>query len=360
MNELNSYTTEAIKLLKKMISIPSFSKEELEVADLVYAWLKDNGLNPSRKNNNIWIKDENFDQEKPTILLNSHIDTVKPGEKWTCDPFIPTCENDKITGLGSNDAGASVVSLIQSYLLLRKKHQPYNLILAITAEEEISGTNGFRSILDELGKIDLGVVGEPTQMQMAIAERGLLVLDCYVEGQTGHAARNEGVNAIYKAIPAIEWFKNHPFQESKGLLGPVKMTVTQVDAGKQHNVIPDMCHFVVDVRINESYSNKQLYEEIAKSVDFRVVPRSFHLNSSYISEDHPVVMKGKELGLTTYGSPTTSDQAVMPFTTIKIGPGDSARSHTPDEYILESEIKNSIQTYFLLLNQLDIGAFVTK
>jgi acetylornithine deacetylase len=353
---MNPYAQEAIDLLSKLIAIPSISKEEAETATVVFDWLHAKGFDVQRQGNNIWAWAAQRNASKPTILLNSHHDTVKPGNNWTYDPFRPTIEGDKLIGLGSNDAGASAVSLLQLFCLLAQKEQPYNLVVAITAEEEISGINGVSSILEKLGHIDLGIVGEPTQMQMAIAERGLLVLDCYVKGQTGHAARNEGINAIYKALPAVEWFKNHPFTESKGLLGPVKMTVTQINAGTQHNVVPDVCHLVVDVRINECYANRQLFEAIENSVDFEVKPRSFRLNSSYISPEHPVVKKGLSMGLTTYGSPTTSDQALMPFTTLKIGPGDSARSHTPNEYILMTEIEHGIETYRQLLDGLDLLA----
>lgn len=351
---------DALSLLKLMISVPSFSRDEKNVADMVFDWMVGIGLSPNRKGNNIWVKSPGFSTDKPTILMNSHLDTVKPGDKWSVDPFKPIEDNGKITGLGSNDAGASVVSLTQVFRLLVQQEQPNNFVLAITAEEEISGANGIVSILDDIGHIDLGIIGEPTNMQMAIAERGLMVLDCYVDGKTGHAAREEGENAIYKAIPAIEWFRNHPFSESNGLLGPVKMSVTMIEAGKQHNVVPDVCHFVVDVRINECYSNKELFEKIESFLDIKVVPRSFRLNSSYIPETHPVVKRGLALELSTYGSPTTSDQAQLSFTTLKIGPGDSARSHTPDEYVFVNEIENGIQIYYELLNQLDLSRIIHK
>lgn len=354
MNNIQSHTQSAIDLLKKMIAISSFSREEDDVADMLFNWMTDKGLSPVRKGNNIWVKSPDFNNSKPTILLNSHLDTVRPGDKWTVDPFDPIMVDGKLIGLGSNDAGASAVSLIHTFLSLIQSVQPNNFILAITAEEEVSGVNGISSVVEEFGPIDLGVVGEPTQMQMAIAERGLLVLDCYVDGQTGHAAREEGVNAIYKALPAIDWFKNHPFTESKGLLGPVKMSVTMIDAGKQHNVVPDSCHFVVDIRINESYTNKELFHLIEKEVDFKAVPRSFRLNSSYIDPSHSIVQRGLSLGKTTFGSPTSSDQGLLKFTTLKIGPGDSSRSHTPDEFIFESEIESGIQDYYEILNGLNI------
>ena len=343
-----------LTLLKQMISISSFSREEKEVADMLETWLKERGVKPNRKGNNLWVWNGERDNAKPTLLLNSHMDTVKPGNNWISDPLAPMIDGDKLIGLGSNDAGASVVALIETFLQLSALPQPYNLVLAITAEEEVSGLNGVSSIFDELGAIDLGIVGEPTGMNMAIAERGLLVLDCYVTGQTGHAARNEGVNAIYKALPAIEWFRNHPFDKATDLLGPVKMSVTMINAGTQHNVVPDKCHLVVDCRINECYSNVEVFEKTRDLVDFEVVPRSFRLNSSYISNDHPVVKRGLSMGLTTYGSPTSSDQGLMRFTTLKMGPGDSARSHTANEYILISEIERGIDVYYQLLNGLEL------
>jgi acetylornithine deacetylase len=355
MTNYQPHTIEAIELLKQLIATPSFSREESATADIIFNWLTAKGLNPQRQGNNVWLWADKPDASKPTLLLNSHHDTVKPGNNWTYNPFEPVLEGNKLTGLGSNDAGASAVSLAQVFLKLKQQPQSYNLVLAITAEEEVSGINGVSSVLDQFGPVKLGIVGEPTQMQMAVAERGLLVLDCYIKGQTGHAARNEGVNAIYKALPVIQWFQNHPFTESKGLLGPVKMSVTQINAGTQHNVVPDNCHLVVDIRVNECFSNRELYEKIKEEVDFEVNARSFRLNSSYIPSEHPVVQQGLKLGLTTYGSPTSSDQGLMPFTTLKIGPGDSARSHTPNEYILIDEIEQGIDIYYQLLNQLDLN-----
>ncbi|WP_111445192.1 M20 family metallo-hydrolase [Breznakibacter xylanolyticus] len=353
-NTMAASEAQYIALLKQMISIQSFSRDEKEVADMLEGWFVSRGICPNRKGNNLWMWGSERDAAKPTLLLNSHLDTVKPGNNWTAEPFTPAVDGDKLTGLGSNDAGASVVSLIETFFRLRSVPQAYNLVLAITAEEEVSGLNGVSSILEELGTIDLGIVGEPTGMNMAVAERGLLVLDCYVAGQTGHAARNEGVNAIYKALAAIEWFRNHPFDKATDLLGPVKMSVTMINAGTQHNVVPDKCHMVVDCRINECYSNVEVFEKTRDSVDFEVVPRSFRLNSSNIPLSHSVVKRGLTLGLKPYGSPTSSDMGLMPFTTLKIGPGDSARSHTPDEYILISEIEKGIEIYWQLLNGLEL------
>jgi len=350
----NIYTSEVAELLKQLISTPSISRQENKAADLIEKFFKAKGVSPHRKGNNVWVWAGDKDRSKPVLLLNSHIDTVKPSDKWTSDPFSPILKEDKLIGLGSNDAGAPLVSLIATFLTLSEKEQPYNLLFAASAEEEISGKNGISSVLEEFGKVDLGIIGEPTQMQMAVAEKGLMVLDCIAHGKQGHAAREEGVNAIYKALADVEWFRTYRFPKESEFLGPVKMTVTGIKAGIQHNVIPDMCEFMVDVRINEHYSNKELFELIQKSVNCEVKARSFRLNSSGIPIDHPVVKRGIELGLSYYGSPTTSDQAVMPFTTLKIGPGDSARSHTANEYVYLHEIEEGIDTYVKLLDNLQL------
>ncbi len=352
MTNQKVYTQEAIELLKLLIKTESFSRNEGDASAIMTGYLESYNLKVNRLGNNIWCWAKTKDKSKPTVLLNSHLDTVKPSSKWTYDPFGATIEDDKLTGLGSNDAGGSLVSLMATFLCLKDYDLPYNLVFAATAEEEISGAKGVASILPELGSINLGIVGEPTCMQMAVAEKGLMVLDCETHGKTGHAARDEGDNALYKAIQDIEWFRTHQFDKVSPHLGAVKMTVTQIEAGNQHNVVPDSCRFVVDVRLNECYSNKTLHQIILKYVTCDVKPRSFRLNSSFIPEDHPLVKKGIKMGLSCYGSPTTSDQAVMDFTTLKIGPGDSARSHTPDEYIYLSEIKNGIDTYLKLLNGL--------
>jgi len=354
MENFQKYSNEVIELLKQMISIKSLSKEEDDVANVMESFLKDKKLTVNRRGNNMWVWAAEKDINKPTILLNSHIDTVKASSKWTYPPFEPTLIGDNLYGLGSNDAGGPLVSLLATFLLLSEKKQPYNLVFAATAEEEISGKNGVVIILDELAPITLGIVGEPTQMQMAVAEKGLLVLDCTAKGKAGHAARNEGVNAIYEALQDIAWFKSYQFPEVSELFGPVKMTVTQIEAGSQHNVVPDTCKFVVDVRLNEKYRNQQAADIIQSFVECEVKPRSTRLNSSSISLDHPIVQRGLELGRTYYGSPTTSDQALMNFTTLKMGPGDSARSHTADEYIKLSEIKEGIKLYFDLLNNLKL------
>jgi acetylornithine deacetylase len=350
----NQIYSEAVDLLKQLIATPSLSRQEEGAVEVVKRFFSSKNLDVHQKGNNLWVWAEDRNHEKPTILLNSHLDTVKPSASWSLDPYNPVLQDGRLYGLGSNDAGASLVSLMAAFLVLAESKQPYNLVMAATAEEEVSGLNGVSSILDDLGVIDLGIVGEPTQMQMAIAEKGLLVLDCKVQGKAGHAARNEGDNAIYKALPIIEWFQNHRFAKESDLFGPVKMSVTGIKAGSQHNVVPDVCEFMVDIRLNEQYSNKELFQLIDQEVDCEVKPRSFRLNSSCISASHPVVQRGKQLGATCYGSPTTSDQAVMNFTTLKIGPGDSARSHTADEYIELEEIRNGITTYVKLLDQLVI------
>ena len=350
---LSTYTTEAIDLLSEMISIQSFSREEKAVADFLEHYIESKGYKALRKDNNIWLQSPGFDQTKPTILLNSHIDTVKPVQAWVKNPFQPIIENGRLYGLGSNDAGASVVCLLFSFFYLTQQNQSYYLVFAATAEEEVSGKNGIESLISELPKIDFAIVGEPTGMHLAVAEKGLMVLDCVARGKSGHAARNEGDNAIYKAIKDIEWFKNHSFQKISEHLGEVKMSVTMIEAGTQHNVVPDTCKFVVDVRTTEHYPNKELCEFIQTQVGSEVTARSYRINPSSISIDHPIVKRGIALGMKHFGSPTTSDQALVPFTTIKIGPGDSARSHTADEYILKDEIVNGVKLYVELVRGLE-------
>jgi len=345
-------TAEAIALLKQLIQTESFSKNERKVSDWMEAYLCSKDQVVERLNNNIWTWAAKPDPAKPTILLNSHLDTVRPSDKWQYDPFGALEENDRLIGLGSNDAGGPLVALMAAFFLLKEKEQSYNLVFAATAEEEISGANGVASILDRLGPVDLAIVGEPTRMQMAIAEKGLMVLDCEAHGKTGHAARDEGVNAIYEALDDIQWFKTFAFPKVSPHLGPVKMTVTQIEAGSQHNVVPDVCKFVVDVRLNEHYSNETCFEIIRQHVKCDVKPRSFRLNSSSIGLEHPIVKRGLERGISYYGSPTTSDQAVMDFTTLKMGPGDSARSHMPDEFIYLSEIEEGVSIYFEMLDGL--------
>lgn len=353
VNLIDEIVSDSIDLLIAMIGIPSLSKEEKDVADLLEKKFIQWGLAPSRCGNNIWLRSANWSDDKPVILLNSHIDTVKPAKGWSYEPFKATLETGKITGLGSNDAGASVVSLLGAFRYLSGiENRYYNLLYCASAEEEISGAHGIASILDQLGKIDLAIVGEPTQMQIAIAEKGLLVLDCEAKGKSGHAARNEGENAIYKAIKDIQILEQYKFPKTSTVLGPVKMTVTQIEAGQQHNVVPDSCRFVVDVRTNEHYSNEEAFQIISGLIESEVHPRSFRLNSSGIPATHPLVLRGVAMGLELYGSPTTSDQAVIPYPSIKMGPGDSARSHTANEYIFEREISDGIRTYIDLLKSL--------
>ena len=347
-------TFEAIELLKRMISHPSFSHEEKACADLIEHYIEEEGYTPSRIGNNVWILGSNYDSSRPTLLLNSHIDTVKPVDGWNFDPFLPVENDGKLYGLGSNDAGASVVSLLQVFFLLSKEKQTYNLIFAASAEEEISGNNGMESLLKELPKIDFAIVGEPTNMQLAVAEKGLMVLDCIARGKAGHAARNEGENAIYKALADIEWFKNYQFPKVSEFLGEVKMSVTQINAGTQHNVIPDKCSFVVDIRSNELYNNADILAVINSNVSCELTARSTRLSSSATPQNHPVVTKAKEMGMDIFGSPTLSDQALMPFASVKIGPGQSSRSHTANEYILTDEIHEGIKKYVELLNGLSL------
>ena len=354
MNINTTFFNNAVDLLKHLISIPSISGKEEQLADYLEIILKEKQYFLRRKGNNIWLLSPNWDNQKPTILLCSHIDTVKPVAGWTKDPFQPFEENGKLFGLGSNDAGASVVSLLQVFFILTQTKQENNFIFLASCEEEISGKNGIESVLPELPPINLGVVGEPTSMQPAIAEKGLMVLDGIVYGKAGHAAREEGENAIYKAIPIIEWFQNKSFPVVSPLLGPVKMTVTGVQAGIQHNVIPDECRFMVDIRTNEFYSNEELFATISANCGAKVQARSFRLKSSRIPPEHPLVQRAIGLDMTPFGSPTLSDQALMYFPSVKIGPGDSARSHTADEFIFLAEIEDAITRYVALLNDLKI------
>lgn len=351
MNE-DYLSSEAVSILKSLIGIPSISREEEAVADFLQNYIESIGIVVNRKGNNLWCLSPMFDLNKPTILLNSHIDTVKPVNGWKKQPFTPIEEDGKLYGLGSNDAGASVVSLLQVFRQLSEKEQNYNLIYLASCEEEVSGKNGIESVLSSLPPISLGVVGEPTNMQPAIAEKGLMVLDVTAYGKAGHAARNEGENAIYKVLEDITWFRDFRFEKESPLLGPVKMSVTQINAGTQHNVIPDKCTLVVDIRSNELYSNEEIFEIVKSKVKSEVNARSFRLNSSQIAEDHPFVKKTIKLGRVPFGSPTLSDQALMSFPTVKMGPGNSSRSHTADEYVMISEIDEAIGLYIDILDRL--------
>ncbi|MFZ6025651.1 MAG: M20 family metallo-hydrolase [Bacteroidota bacterium] len=345
---------DSISLLKKLITIPSFSKEESATADCIEVFFSERNVESNRYLNNVWSTNLHFDENKPTLLLNSHHDTVKPNKAYTLNPFLPIEKEGKLFGLGSNDAGGSLVSLLSVFLhYYAQENLAYNIVYAATAEEEISGNNGIEILLPQLPAIEFGIVGEPTQMQMAVAERGLLVLDAVATGKPGHAARNEGDNALYKAIKDIQWIENYRFDKVSELLGSVKMTVTVIETeNKAHNVVPSSCNFVIDVRVNECYSFEEVINTIQSNLQSAVQPRSLRMKSSAIPLDHPLVQAGKKLGRSWYGSPTTSDKALMPFLTLKMGPGDSARSHSADEFIYLTEIEEGIKLYIEILDQL--------
>lgn len=352
---LNPIAMTPTDLLRRLISTPSFSREEDHTAELIESFLKGKGVNTRRQGNNVWALSAHWSDQKPALLLNSHHDTVKPVAGWTRDPFNPEPEDGRLYGLGSNDAGGCLVSLIAAFLHFQDRNElPVNLVLAATAEEEISGAGGVASIVGHLPPLWAGIVGEPTRLQPAIAEKGLMVLDGEAKGRAGHAARDEGVNAIYIALEDIEWLRNYRFEQVSPLLGPVKVSVTQIEAGRQHNVVPDSCRFVVDVRTNELYSNEEVFEILKSHTRSELHARSFRLNSSRIDPEHPLVRSAVALGGVPFGSPTLSDQALLRFPTLKIGPGDSARSHTADEYIGLDEIEAGIAFYIRLLEGLRI------
>lgn len=341
---------DSLELLKKLIRIQSFSKEEDKTGDAIAQFLQERDIKVYRKLNNIWAYNKYFDAAKPTVLLNSHHDTVKPNSGYTRDPYDALVEEGKLFGLGSNDAGGCLVSLIATFLYFYEQEGlVYNVCLAATAEEEISGNNGLELVLPDLGELEFAIVGEPTQMNLAIAERGLLVLDCTSTGKAGHAAREEGDNAIYKALKDIEWFRNYRFSKVSEVFGPLKMTVTIINAGSQHNVVPATCTFTVDVRVTDAYTNEEVLKIIRSHVDCEVKPRSIRLKPSSIDKGHPLVQAGIALGRTTYGSPTTSDQALLSIPSVKVGPGDSARSHMADEYVYVEEIAEGIELYIKML-----------
>lgn len=346
---------DSLALLKRMVAIPSQSRQEEEVSREVARFLSSvlPQCDVKRLHNNVWVAAPGFDPARPTVMLNSHIDTVKPVAGWTFPPYEATELDGRIYGLGSNDAGASLVSLIAAFRILCEKENPYNLIFAASAEEEVSGGNGMELLIKELPPVTLAVVGEPTGMRPAIAEKGLMVLDCAVRGVSGHAARNEGENAIYKALPLIEALSEYRFAKESPVLGPVKITVTQIAAGTQHNVVPDLCTFVADVRPNGMYTNREILDQLQREFpQCEIKARSLRLNSSHIEESHPFVFRCTMLGLEPFGSPTLSDQALIPYKSVKIGPGDSARSHTADEYIVADEIREAIDIYVKLLDGL--------
>ena len=349
------YTNDAVTLLKELIAIPSVSRNEDKAADKLSEYLNLWGLPYGRDGNNLWVGCPDWDNNRPTIMLNAHIDTVKPVSTWIRDPFLPTQEGDMIYGLGSNDCGGGLVSLLQAYRIMLHRPRNYNLLWVASAEEEVSGANGFSRVLSKLPNIAVAIVGEPTGMQPAIAEKGLMVIDGYAYGKSGHAARNEGVNAIYEALDDLVWLRDYKFRKSSPLLGSTKMTVTVVESGTQHNVIPDTLHFVIDVRTNEFYQNEYLFEFLCKKMTkCELKARSFRLHSSSIPQDHPLIRRCMEHGMQPFGSPTLSDQALMPFPSFKLGPGDSSRSHSADEYIKISEIQQAIDTYVSLLDGLTL------
>ena len=344
---------QCVELLKRLVQTPSLSYCEADAAAIIREFLSQKGVSYEWELNNTWCFNRYWDASKPVILLNSHIDTVKPVDGWTVDPYAATLKDGQLIGLGSNDAGAPLVSLLAVFLhFYSSENLPFNLIFAATAEEESSGPNGMALLVKQLKRVDFAIVGEPTLMKLAVAEKGLLVIDCVVKGKAGHAARNEGVNSIYLAIKEIDKIQQYKFDRISVTLGEVKMTVTQIEAGYQHNVVPDTCKFVIDVRTNECYTNNEIIEIITNLLNGEVHPRSTRLNASGIRMDHPFVLKAQQLGIECYGSPTLSDQSLMSYPSIKMGPGDSARSHTANEYIFPEEIKKGIEIYIQLLEGL--------
>ncbi|MFN8253567.1 MAG: M20 family metallo-hydrolase [Ferruginibacter sp.] len=346
--------TGAVDLLKQLISTPSFSKEENDTAEILMAFFEKHQVQYARVGNNIYAKNKYYDVNKPSVLLNSHHDTVKPNKGYTMDPFTPVEKEGKLFGLGSNDAGGCLVSLIATFLhFYEEQNTKYNVVFAASAEEEISGVNGIELVLPYLGHIDFGIVGEPTKLEMAVAERGLMVIDCVAPGRAGHAARKEGENALYNAMDDISWIRNYHFEKESPLLGESMLTVTVIETeNKQHNVVPAQCKFVIDVRVNELYTFDEILDALKANLKSSFKPRTTRMKSTSIALDHPLVKAGLALGKGYYGSPTTSDKALMPFPTLKMGPGDSARSHTADEFIYLEEIKNGIATYIKLVEQI--------
>lgn len=348
------YLNDAIELLKELIATPSVSRDESAAADVMARAISGYGYEYSREGNNIWIKSSGFDSSKPTLLLNAHIDTVKPVSSWTRNPFSPDVCGGRLYGLGSNDCGGGLVALLQAFRHITSRPQSYNTIWLASAEEEVSGENGIRRALPLLPAADVAIVGEPTGMQPAIAEKGLMVIDATARGKSGHAARGEGVNAIYEALDDICWLRGYKFEKVSQLLGPTVMNVTIINAGTQHNVIPDECRFTIDIRTNEFYRNEDVFSFLSSKMKSELKARSFRLSSSHISEDNPLIQRCKAMGMTPFGSPTLSDQALMLFPSFKLGPGQSARSHSADEYIGIGEIEDAINTYISLLDGADI------
>lgn len=344
------YVSDAVQLLKKQIATPSVSRNEKDAADIMEQTIRSYGFEPQREANNLWIIDPHYDESRPTLLLNAHIDTVKPVASWSRDPFSPDVEDGVLYGLGSNDCGGGLCSLLQIFRMLTEKPQSYNLIYLASAEEEVSGKDGITRALPLLPHIDLAIVGEPTGMNPAVAEKGLMVLDVIAHGKSGHAARNEGVNAIYEALDDMRWIRDYKFEKVSEFLGPTKMTLTVVNAGTQHNVIPDKCTMLVDIRTNEFYDNEEVYEFIRQHLKSEVKAHSFRLKSSRIDPEHPLIRKCVAMGMKPFGSPTLSDQALMHFPSFKLGPGESSRSHSANEFIRISEIRDAIAKYETLLD----------
>lgn len=351
------YITDAVELLTRLIATPSVSRDEVAAADIMQQTMTAYGLQPVRVGNNVWVKSRHWDSSRPTLLLNAHIDTVKPVATWTRDPFQPTLEGDTLYGLGSNDCGGGLVSLLQVFRILEAQGGcQYNVIYLASCEEEVSGVNGIRLALPELlaslpedKGIDVAIVGEPTGMMPAIAERGLMVIDGTAHGKSGHAARNEGINAIYEALDDLLFIREYKFGKVSDLLGPTKMQCTVVNSGTQHNVVPDECKFIIDVRTNEHYTNEEVFAFLQTRLRSDIKARSFHLHSSSIAKDHPLVERCMAMGMVPFGSPTLSDQALMRFPSFKLGPGESSRSHSADEFIRVSEIADAIAKYMQLL-----------
>lgn len=345
---------DAVSLLKQLIATPSVSRTEDAAADVMQRAMEGYGLTVSREKNNLWTTTPDYDPQKPTLLLNAHIDTVKPVSSWQRDPFTPTLDGDTLYGLGSNDCGGGLVTLLQVFRALSERPQPYNLIYLASAEEEVSGVDGIRRVLPLLPKIDVAVVGEPTGMRPAVAEKGLMVVDAVAHGVSGHAARGEGVNAIYEALDDLVWIRGYQFSKVSRLLGPTVMNVTVINAGTQHNVIPDECRFTIDVRTNEYYRNEDVFNILQLHMKSKIKARSFHLSSSSINMEHPLVRRCIEMKMQPFGSPTLSDQALMSFPSLKLGPGESSRSHSADEFIRLSEISDAFDKYIQLLSGLEI------
>lgn len=360
-----TYTSEAVALLQQLIATPRVSRDETAAADVMQQWMTEHGMQPVRIGNNLLLVCHDYTPERQTIMLNAHIDTVKPVASWTRNPHAADIEGDTLYGLGSNDCGGGLVTLLQAYRIMEEKERTYNIVYLASCEEEVSGVNGIRLIIPELPRLlnttaealaenVTAIVGEPTAMQPAVAEKGLMVIDMTAHGKSGHAARCEGVNAIYEALDDMMWVRNHKFSRVSEFLGETLMNLTVVNAGTQHNVVPDVCSMVIDIRSNEHYTNEELFEEIKRSVKSDVKARSFHLRSSHISMEHPLVKRCTAMGMTPFGSPTLSDQALMPWQSLKLGPGHSSRSHSADEFIRISEMRHALETYVNLLSDLQL------